>query len=179
MVSAGSAELAATVAEVRRSVNESCSANTAKANSRCLRQFREFCKKHRRNCAAISSPDVILYLQSLKSKGLSWSTLLQQSSAISRAFLMAGKSDPTQSKVVSAILSAAKRVPREIRRAVPATVPHIKLLAARAKEMPGFTEQRAFVMSLVLLCACCRFKDLVGLKSGSRVFARLRQDPNL
>ncbi len=108
--------------------------------------------------------DIILYLQVLKDRGLSFSTLLQQVSAISRFYLLADLPDPTRHKLVSAIVSAAKRLSREVRRAVPATIAHIKLLAARAMESKGFAEKRTFVMSLVLLCSCCRLDDIICLR---------------
>ncbi len=55
--------------------------------------------------------------------------LLQQASAIGRAWLMLGRADLMQNKVVVVIVGASKQLLREIRRTVLATIPHIKLLA--------------------------------------------------
>ncbi len=96
-----------------------------------------------------------------KNKGLSLSTLLQQVSVISWFYLLADKLDPTQHKLVSTMVSAAERLPREVRRAVPATVAHIELIAAWVKDFAGLAEQCACVMSLALLCSCCLLDDII------------------
>ncbi len=96
---------------------------------------------------------MILYLQSLKNRGLSFSTLLQQVSGISRFFQLADLRDPTKNELVAAIISAAKWLLREVRRATPAMLKHMLLFAARSKESRALPIKRAFAMSLVLLCS--------------------------
>ncbi len=129
------------------SVAASCSISTSACYLCCIKQFCEFCKKHGRNWSSPNNADMILYLQCLKNRGLSFSTLLQQVSAISQFYLLADKPDPTQHKLVSAIVSAVKHLPREVRWAFPAMLMHIQLIAARAKECSGFAELRVFIMS--------------------------------
>ncbi|MCP4543941.1 MAG: tyrosine-type recombinase/integrase [Chloroflexi bacterium] len=169
---AGSEELRVVVEDVKRSVAASCSASTAVAYLCAIRCFREFCDKHGRIWSSPKDADVILYLQSLKNRGLSFSTLLQQISGISRFFQLADLRDPTKSKLAAAIISAAKRLPRDVRRANPATLKHMLLFAARAKESRTLPIKRAFAMSLVLLCSCCRLDDIIRLKIGEVHFLR-------
>ncbi len=164
MVAAGNAQLSRTLAGVKESVAVSCSVATSSAYMCCIKQFCEFCINNGRNWALATNADVILYLQVLKDKGLSFLTLLQQASAISRFYLLADKPDPTAHKLVSAIVSTVKRLLQEVRRAVPATIAHMKMLAAHATESNGLPGQRAFIMSLILLCSCCRLDDIIWLK---------------
>ncbi len=141
---ASSKELKAVVEDVKRSVASSCSASTAVAYLRAIQCFREFCEKLGRSWSSPKDADVILYLQSLKSRGLSFSTLLQQISGTIRFFHLTDLRDPTKSKLVSAIISAAKRLPREVRRANPGVSENDWLIMAslplvRARLMPSLT----------------------------------------
>ncbi len=169
---AGSAELRAVVEDLKRSVAASYSMSTA-ATYLCSGQcFAEFCEKHGRSWSSPKDTDMILYLESLKSRGLSLSTLLQQVSATSRFFQLADLRDPTKNKLVAAIISMAKHLPREVRRATPARLKHMLLLAALAKESRVLLIERAFAMSLVPLCLCCHLDDIMRLNIGEVQFLK-------
>ncbi len=163
-VATGNPELAGALAGVKESVAMSCSVATSTAYARCIKQFREFCAKIGRNWASAKNADVILYLQVLKDRGLSFSTLLQQVSVIGCFFRLADLPDPTEHKLVAAIVSAAKRPLHEVRRAVPATIAHMKFLAAKTRGSKSLPVQRTFVMSLVILCSCSRLDDIIRLR---------------
>ncbi len=159
-------QLASLVADVKASLSESCSQSTLKCYTGCLRRFSEFCDEHNRKWTRAKTADVVFYLQKRKKQGLTAPTLAQDIAAISWAFSTAGRSDPTKHKLVAAILSAAKRKVRTIKRAEPASVKHLRYMANWLKSKGGFSEQRAFILSMVALGTCSRWGDVFKMKRG-------------
>ncbi len=112
-------------------------------------------------------PEVAIFLQELVDAGLAGGTVAQAASAISWATQVADVPDPTKSSNIESVISTAKRIPREINRATPATIEHIQLLQQVATRKLTFVNKRTYALASTLFFSCSRVKDLIGVRRGA------------
>ncbi len=69
--------------------------------------------------------------------------------------------------MVQQVISAARRIPRNIKRAEPTEIGHLEWIAKWAQRSKTFASQRTFALSLALFFTCSRLSDLRTLPRGA------------
>ncbi len=141
--------------------------NTAKAYTRWLRQFQDFCNQISTDWTEASAPEAAIFLQLQVQRGLAGAMIAQAAAAMSWAWQIAGKPDPMKHKMVQQVISVAKRIPREIKRATPTEIRHLHMLRRWDEKTGTFASRRTFVLSLTLFFSCSRLDDLRTLQRGT------------
>ncbi len=141
--------------------------NTVKAYNRWLKQFQQFCTKVHTDWTEATHPEVAIFLQSLVHRGLAGTSVAQASAAISWAMQVADIEDRTKHRMVQHVIQAARRIPRNIKRAEPTEVEHLEWIKHWADNARTFASQRTFTLSLALFFTCSRLSDLRSLPRGA------------
>ncbi len=89
---------------------------------------------------------------------------MQAQAAISWAAQVADRTDPTKSRMVTQVVSAACREFKEVVRATPVTLHHIQYLYNWAKKLNTFVSKRTLLLSMCLFLGFARWSDIRKLK---------------
>ncbi len=115
----------------------------------------------------VTATEALLFLQNLIDKGLSGSTVGQASTAIGCHFQTADRSDPMAHRLVSALVSTARRLGAPVQHKEPATLDHIKHLQKFALATENFATVWTYIIGLMIYASCSRLDKIIDLPLSS------------
>ncbi len=152
------------VERVKKLVAASRAPTTSKAYNLSYQKFHDYCKSEGTDPKKAGSYEVVMYLEKLASENKLAATVMQAVSAIAWHYQMADRRDPTKHKLVTSLVSAAKRSAPAVQHKVPAVLDHLKWLRDQARKSRTFAASRTFVVALTLYATCSRLDDVIALQ---------------
>ncbi len=117
-----------------RSIAQSKAKGMVKIYQNWFQKFCCFCAVHEVYLEEVTSAEVLLFVQDLIERGHAPSTIGQAISGIAWHFQIADQGDPTKHRLISDLVSAAKRVGPAVQHKEPATHDHLLQLQQFARE---------------------------------------------
>ncbi len=160
----GDARLLQLCDQLQLTVKASKASSTSKAYGCWEKRFRGFCADHN-ICALPASPfNTALFLQFLRSTGLSHSSVMQAASAIKWMHEAEMEQDPTEEAVVKKFLQGDRRRGDETLHKEPATVGHLREIRQFHVRHPTDKNFRTLVMASMAFHGCFRLSDYRALR---------------